>query len=299
MNKVITLQNISKKYKESIAVEDISFSIKKGEITAILGPNGAGKTTTISMMLGLLKPTNGSVKVFNLDPTEKKVREKIGAMLQEVSVMDGLKVIEIIKLFRSYYPNPFTVEELCQYTGLEEVDLKKRTNKLSGGQKRRLEFALALAGNPDILFLDEPTVGMDIHSRRLFWNTLHELKQRGKTIIFTTHYLQEADDSAERIILIHKGKVAAEGSPIEIKRKLSKQSVSFLLKGNIGVELFEEFPYVSEVYTRKGRTYLVTDQTDHVLSLLFERKLSVSDIQVEQGKLEEAFEQLTERKEIV
>lgn len=299
MEPIAVLNDVSKTFKNKKAVNQVSFTIKKGEIIAILGPNGAGKTTTIMMMLGLLEPTSGSVKIFNMHPKEKQVRERIGAMLQEVSVIDALKVSEIIELFRSYYPNSYSFSELVKLTGLNKEELQKRADKLSGGQKRRLGFALAMAGNPDLLFFDEPTVGLDISSRKIFWETIHHLKEEGKTIIFTTHYLQEADDVAERILLFHNGALIADGEPKDIKARLSKQTVSFILNEGISIETLKKLPSVTNLYQKYNRIYLEADNTDSVLAAIFEQKLDVSKIQVEQGRLEEAFAQLMENKEAV
>lgn len=299
MEQVIKLQNVTKKFKDKKAVYDISFSIKKGEIVAILGPNGAGKSTTMLMMLGLLEPTNGTVQVFQQSPKAKQVRERIGAMLQEVSVIDALKVKEVLHLFRSYYPKPMDFDELVSFTGLQEDALKQRANKLSGGQKRRLGFALALAGNPDILFFDEPTVGMDISSRKRFWDTVQVLKERGKTIIFSTHYLQEADDVAERILLFNEGVIVADGTPKEIKKQLSKQSVSFITNEDVSLNELQSLPIVLEVYRKNNRIYVVTEETDEILAHLFSNKLKVRDIQIQNGRLDEAFAQLTEKKEVI
>lgn len=299
MEQMISLQKVTKKFKDKEAVNEISFSINKGEVVAILGPNGAGKSTTMLMMLGLLEPTSGSVSIFNRNPKDKQVRERIGAMLQEVSVIDALKVKEVIQLFRSYYPSPMDFVELVQFTGLNEDDLKRKADKLSGGQKRRLGFALALAGNPDVLFFDEPTVGMDISSRKRFWDTIQALKERGKTIIFSTHYLQEADDVAERILLFHEGVIVADGTPKEIKRKLSKQSVSFIYQDGLPLEELRSLSVVSEIYVKNNRVYVVTEETDDIIAYLFEKKLKVQGIQVEQGRLDDAFAELTEKKEAI
>lgn len=293
MEYAVDIKQLTKVFKDNKAVDDVSFSIKRGEIVAILGPNGAGKSTTMLLMLGLLQPTNGEAKLFNADAKEKKIREKIGVMLQEVSLMDGLKVKEIIGLFRSYYPNPLSIDKLVRLTGLSDEDLNKRTEKLSGGQKRRVGFALALAGNPDLLFFDEPTVGMDISARKVFWETVKELADKGKTIIFSTHYLQEADDVAERIILFNKGKVIADGKPEELKGNLLKQSVSFVVNGPFSKENFLQLPQVSDVYVKGGRTFIITSNTDSVLAKIFADQLLVHDIAIEKGRLEEAFEQLT------
>lgn len=299
VEEVVSIEKATKKFKDKIAVDELSCSIQRGEVVAILGPNGAGKSTTILMMLGLLEPTEGKLEIFRMDPKEKAVREKIGAMLQEVSVIDTLTVKEIIQLFRSYYAAPMDFDELVALTGLKKEEMKKRADKLSGGQKRRLGFALALAGDPDLLFFDEPTVGMDITARKRFWDTVKALKEKGKTIIFTTHYLQEADDVAERILLFHKGKVVADGTPHAIKNKLTKQSVSFFENGAVPLDEIRSLAIVSDVYIKENRVFIVTEQTDDVLAYLFEKRIGVKGIEVEKGRLDEAFEQLTKNKEAI
>lgn len=293
MNEVIRLTNVSRTFQHKTAVDDVSFSIGRGEVVAILGPNGAGKTTTISMILGLLHPTKGEVRIFNQLPREKQVREKIGTMLQEVSVVTGLNVREILELVRSYYPQPLLLEELVTLTGLSEQDLRTRAEKLSGGQKRRLSFALALAGNPELIIFDEPTVGMDITSRNRFWQTVHQLAEQGKTIIFSTHYLQEADDAAKRILLFKDGAIVADGTPAQIKARISKQSVSFMVDPEKSLEALYLYHEVDDVFRKNNRVYVHTTNTDKVLELLFQEKIGAYDIQLERGKLEEAFEQLT------
>ena len=292
METIVDIKNLSKEFKGKKAVEDVSFSIQPGEVVAILGPNGAGKSTSILMMLGLLHPTSGEVSLFNQQPQHRKVRERIGVMLQQVSLMDALKVKEVLALFRSYYPNPLSMEELIRLTGLEESELNKRTEKLSGGQKRRVSFALAMAGNPDLLFFDEPTVGMDSNSRREFWARVRQHASEGKTILFSTHYLQEADDVATRILLFNQGKLIADGSPSTIKQRLLKKTVSF--KAEVfPIEQFLTLDHVSDIFEEKGRIVIQTDDTDLVLSSLFTEGVQVSDIAIDKGRLEDAFEQLT------
>lgn len=293
MNEVVSLTNVTKAFQHKLAVNDVSFSIGKGEVVAILGPNGAGKTTTISMILGLLKPTEGEVKLFNQRPNETNVREKLGTMLQEVSVIPGLKVREILELIQSYYRQPLPLKELVTLTGLTEQDLKTQAEKLSGGQKRRLSFALALAGNPELIIFDEPTVGMDITSRNRFWQTVSTLADQGKTIIFSTHYLQEADDAAQRIILFNDGAIVADGTPMQIKSRISKQSVSFKVEPERSLEKLYQHPEIEQIFRKNNRVYVQASNTDKVLELIFQEKLGAHDIQIEHGKLEEAFEQLT------
>lgn len=292
MKNVVEVTNLTKSFKNKRAVDDVSFNIKKGEVVALLGPNGAGKTTTILMMLGLLHPSQGNAKVFGDFAKKRTIKERIGVMLQEVSLMDGLKVKEILQLFRSYYPHPLSLEELIDITGLQKEDLKKRVEKLSGGQKRRVAFALALAGDPDLLFIDEPTVGMDVKSRKQFWKKIHQFAAKGKTILFSTHYLQEADDIADRIILFNKGTIVADGSPVEIKDKLTKQSVSFKTKDKFPKEAIINESFVTDCVIENGKVTVMTNNTDAVLKLIHQLSFDIQDIQIEKGRLEEAFEEL-------
>lgn len=294
MESIVEVSKLTKNFKDVKAVDNVSFSIKRGEIVAFLGPNGAGKSTTILMLLGLLKPTCGNVKLFNDDPKIRLVRERIGVMMQHVSLMDALKVRELLALFKSYYSNSLSMEQLINITGLSGSEVNKRTEKLSGGQRQRVGFALALVGNPDLLFFDEPTVGMDSSSRKMFWDKVRELAKEGKTIIFSTHYLQEADDVATRILLFKNGKIAADGSPESIKRNMLKQTVSFKVNGPFMYrEKFLKMNEVIELFEQKDRVTIVTENSDVILSKLFTDNISVSDIFVDRGSLEDAFVQLT------
>ncbi|MDH6429377.1 ABC transporter ATP-binding protein [Paenibacillus sp. FSL R7-0048] len=299
MDNIIEMHGVSKIYKDKKAVDNISFNIAKGSITAILGPNGAGKTTALGMLLGLIEPTEGTVELFGHHPKDKAVREKTGAMLQEVSVMDRLKVREIIDLIRSYYPKPMDMEFLIKATGLAPADLNRYAEKLSGGQKRSLGFALALAGNPELIFFDEPTVGLDITSRRRFWETVRGLAEQGKTIVFTTHYLQEAEDIADRILLFSKGHLVADGSPDEIKSRIVKRSVSFLPVGDRSQlrRNLLDLAAIEDCYEKDGRIHVTTEDTDEALKAIFVAGLPVKDVRIDQGRLDEAFEQLTMNQE--
>ncbi|MNC01092.1 Daunorubicin/doxorubicin resistance ATP-binding protein DrrA [compost metagenome] len=299
MDNIIEMHGVSKIYKDKKAVDNITFNIAKGSITAILGPNGAGKTTALGMLLGLIEPTEGTVELFGHHPKDKAVREKTGAMLQEVSVMDRLKVREIIDLIRSYYPKPMDMEFLIKATGLAPADLNRYAEKLSGGQKRSLGFALALAGNPELIFFDEPTVGLDITSRRRFWETVRGLAEQGKTIVFTTHYLQEAEDIADRILLFSKGHLVADGSPDEIKSRIVKRSVSFLPVGDRSQlrRNLLDLAAIEDCYEKDGRIHVTTEDTDEALKAIFVAGLPVKDVRIDQGRLDEAFEQLTMNQE--
>ncbi|WP_455676076.1 ABC transporter ATP-binding protein [Pradoshia sp.] len=294
---VVSFQDVSKVFKGKTAVEKVSFTINEGETVAILGPNGAGKTTTIMMMLGLMQVSDGKIEIFGQEAADRKIRERIGVMLQEVSMIDALKVHEVLKLFQSYYQNPLSYDELVAITGLDSSRLKQMANKLSGGQKRRLNFALALAGNPDVLFIDEPTVGMDVSSRRLFWETVHRLKEKGKTIIFTTHYLPEADEIASRILLFAEGRIIADGSPQTIKANLTKKSLSFDRNDTIMIDVLKQDPVITSVKVRDNRVIIESNDIDDVLRRLMQTDMHIQNVAVEQGRLEEAFELLTSSKE--
>ncbi|WP_150275392.1 ABC transporter ATP-binding protein [Paenibacillus tepidiphilus] len=295
MEQVIEVSNVSKSFRDKQALRSISFGVPKGSVTAILGPNGAGKTTLLSILLGLQEPSAGTAKVFGLPPQHQAVRARTGAMLQEVSVLDRLKAGEIIELVRGYYPHPVDTALLLEASGLAPGDLRRYAEKLSGGQKRSLGFALALAGNPDLLFFDEPTVGLDTVARRRFWERVRFLAGQGKTVLFTTHYLQEAEDYADRILLFSGGMLAADGSPAEIKSRIAKRSLSFRPAGDPRLlrEQLLQLPAIQGVEEHEGRLVVRAENADEALRLIFAGGLGVRDILVEQGSLEEAFEQLT------
>ena len=199
------------------ALSSVSINLRAGKILALLGPNGAGKTTAVKLLLGLLKPSNGSVEVFGADPQNVKTRQRMGAMLQSAAVPETLRVKEHIDLFSTYYPRPLKMSETIVRAGLEHVE-NRFFSDLSGGEQRRLMFALAICGDPDLLFLDEPTTGLDIEARRSMWAQIRALRAAGKTVLLTTHYLEEADQLADRIVVLKRGQIAADGSPAEIKR---------------------------------------------------------------------------------
>ncbi|MDT3428188.1 ABC-2 type transport system ATP-binding protein [Paenibacillus forsythiae] len=294
MDTVIEAQDVFKSFRDKQAVNGVSFSIAKGSVTAMLGPNGAGKTTMLSMMLGLLEPTQGSVTVFGRSPRDQAVRERTGAMLQEVSVMERLKAREILSLVRSYYPHPLDYGQLVQAAALGASDLNRYADKLSVGQKRSLGFALAIAGNPDLLFLDEPTVGLDIGARQRFWDTVRDLAARGKTILFATHYLQEAEDMADRILLFDRGTLAADGTPDEIKAGIVKRSVSFrslLDAASVRLRL-SAYPAIGECLLSEGRFHAAAHNTDEALAAIFASGIPAQDIRIDQGRLDDAFREL-------
>jgi ABC-type multidrug transport system, ATPase component len=289
MSYAIELNNVSKIYQGKKAVDNLTLKVEKGTVIALLGPNGAGKTTTISMILGLKQPTTGTIKLLGGSPKDIKVRNRIGAMLQEVSVIDNLKVAETIELFRNYYSNPLSLQELLRISGLEK-EKDKMAASLSGGQQRRLGFALAAAGDPDIIFLDEPTVGMDVTSRQMFWDTIRSMADKGRTVVLTTHYLEEADSLADRIVVINQGKVVADGSPSQIKAETTGRVISFTAGAAVTSEQLRALPGVIDVEWNGRRVKLHSRDTDRLIMTLIEQRIDMKDIEIQSGGLEDAFQ---------
>ena len=221
---VASLECVSKNYGQVRALRGVNFAVRAGEVVALLGPNGAGKTTAVKLLLGLMQPNGGRVRVFGGDPVNPQNRMRTGAMLQVGRVPETLRVREHIDLFSSYYSNPLPLNTVLAVAGLEKLRDRK-FGDLSGGQRQRALFALAICGDPDLLFLDEPTVGLDVEARRTLWEQIRRLVARGKTILLTTHYLQEADALADRIAVINQGEIIAEGTPAEIKAQTSGKRI--------------------------------------------------------------------------
>src|SRR5438477_9731531 len=209
---VASLASVSKSYGGVQALCAVDFRVRAGEVVALLGPNGAGKTTAVKLLLGLLQPNRGKVRAFGGDPLNPENRMRTGAVLQVAKVPETIRVREHIDLFSSYYRRPMPVQEVLATAGLEKLSDRK-FGDLSGGEKQRVLFALAICGDPDLLFLDEPSVGLDVEAPRMLWNEIRRFVLRGKTILLTTHYLQEADALADRIAIINKGRIIAEGTP--------------------------------------------------------------------------------------
>src|SRR5437667_10389101 len=221
---VARLESVNKNYGQVRALADFNFEVHGGELVALLGPNGAGKTTAIRLLLGLARPNSGKLTVFGGNPASTETHMRVGAMMQVGRVPETLRVREHVDLFSSYYPSPLPIAETLAIAGLE--DLKDRKfGTLSGGQKQRVLFALAICGAPDLLFLDEPTVGLDVEARHLLWQEIRNLLERGKTVVLTTHYLEEADALADRVAVINKGSIIAEGTPAEIKSRTAGKKI--------------------------------------------------------------------------
>ncbi len=288
---VASLEGVSKNYGEVRALRNVNFSVHAGQVVALLGPNGAGKTTAVKLLLGLMQPNSGRARVFGGDPVNPQNRIRAGAMLQVGRVPETLRVREHIDLFSSYYPNPLPLEEVLTAAGLEKVKDRK-FGELSGGQRQRTLFALAICGNPDLLFLDEPTVGLDVEARRALWEEIRRLVDRGKTVLLTTHYLQEADALADRIAVINQGAIIAEGSPAEIKAQTSGKRIRCITA--LSVASLLQIPGVTNVRQDREAVEINAGEAEPVVRELLGRDPALSGLEITSAGLEEAFLALTQ-----
>ena len=291
----IELQGLKKTYHSPSgpveAVRGVDVAVHPGETVALLGPNGAGKTTTVDMLLGLQEPDAGSVSVFGGPPDQAVKAGRIGAMLQVGGVLRDLTVRELVSMMAALFPAPLSVDRtlaMAQLDGLAE----RRTEKLSGGETQRVRFAVALVSDPDLLVLDEPTVGMDVESRRAFWTTIRELSGGGKTFLFATHYLEEADAYADRAVLMARGVVVADGPTTEIKALVGTRKIRATLP-DVPLESLEKLPGVTRAERRGEAVVLASSDSDASLRKLLEEFPEARDIEVRGAGLEEAFLQLT------
>ena len=281
-----TMSAVTHRYGDVVALDGLHLEIRAGEVLAVLGPNGAGKTTAIGLLLGSLRVQEGTVRVFGRDPGAVPVRMRRGAMLQVSGVPDTLTVAEHLELFCSYYPAPLPVSRLLAMAGLEELGAR-RYGRLSGGQKQRVMFALALAGDPELVFLDEPTTGLDVAARRSLWNEIRGLKAAGRTAVLTTHYLEEADALADRIAVIHQGRVVAEGTPAEIKSRTADRRVRCVTR--VGRDEVAALPGVVRVEVNGRRLEILTAQPEDLLRTLLAWDPDLRDLHVTGAGLEDAF----------
>lgn len=272
------------------ALDRLSFSLFPGEIVALLGPNGAGKTTAIRILLGLTQQTAGSASLFGADPRERQTRMRAGAMLQVGRMPESLRVREHIELFRGYYPRPLPLAEILRIAGLTGIQ-NKLFGELSGGQKQRVLFALALSGDPDLLFLDEPTLGLDIEARRALWTEVRALAARGKTVLLTTHYLEEAEALASRILVLKQGKLVAEGTPAELRSRAGAARIR--VRCELNQCQLQMLPGVSSVLADGHRWSLTTATPEVSLRALLAQDETISELEVAPMLFEEAFLSIT------
>jgi len=288
---VASLAGVNKNYGEVRALSGVDFKVRAGEVVALLGPNGAGKTTAVKLLLGLMQPNSGKVRIFGADPTNPENRLRTGAMLQVGRVPETLRVREHIDLFSTYYRKHLPVAEVLAAAGLEKLSDRK-FGDLSGGQKQRVLFALAICGDPDLLFLDEPTVGLDVEARRMLWDEIRRLVSRGKTVLLTTHYLQEADALADRIAVINQGKIIAEGTPSEIKAQTSGKKIRCVT--SLSLEVLRRIPGVREVFEDREAVEIHATEAEAIVRELLSRDAGLTGLEISSAGLEEAFLALTQ-----
>jgi ABC-2 type transport system ATP-binding protein len=284
------LHQASKSYGQVQALIGASLAVHAGEVLAVLGANGAGKSTALGLLTGRLGVDAGAVEVLGGDPRDASIRRGIGVMLQDGGLPDTLRVAEHIRLFSTYYPNPRPLAETLALAGLEDI-AKRPYAALSGGQQRRVQFALAICGRPALLFVDEPTVGLDVEARRNFWAVLRRLREEGTGIVLTTHYLEEADALADRIVLMAAGRVLAEDTPAGIKSRVSGKRLR--ARTSLDVAIVSAWPEVRSATIADGLVELVSDDAEGLLRRWLAADDVLSDLEVRALNLEEAFLSLT------
>ena len=287
----VRIERISKSFGALPAVNDLTIDIRRGETVALLGPNGAGKTTTISMLLGLVRPDHGRISIFGTDPESAVAAGMVGAMLQDGGLLAGVRIRELLEMLSRQYPAPMAVARACRLAQLEGLE-NRFVDRLSGGQTQRLRVAVALIGNPELLVLDEPTAAMDVEARRTFWRDIGAQATEGRTILFSTHYLEEADDHCDRVIVIGGGRLLADGTPAAIKSSVAMRAVRFSLDGR--PDGLDRLPGVSSMEVRGRHVELLCSDTDSTLRALLAQRADAHDIEVGGVGLEEAFLALTE-----
>jgi ABC-2 type transport system ATP-binding protein len=292
----VELTGLTKSFGAVRAVRGIDLSIAPGETVALLGPNGAGKSTTIDLMLGLLPPDAGTAMLFGKPAPQAVAEGRVSAMLQTGAVIRFLTVRELVTMMASLYPNPLPVEEAMAIAGVREL-ADKRTDKLSGGQTQRVRAAVALVANPDLLVLDEPTVAMDVEGRHQFWTFMRDVAASGKTVVFATHYLEEADSYADRIVLMARGRIVADGPTTEIKATVGVRTIRATLPAAPLAEL-TALPGVTAADSRGDGVVLTCADSDAAIRALLDRFPAARDIEISGAGLEDAFLALTSEPEI-
>jgi ABC-2 type transport system ATP-binding protein len=287
----IELRGVTKSYGAVQAVRGIDLVVQPGETVALLGPNGAGKSTTLDLVLGLGTADRGSVAVFGEPPATAVQRGWIGAMLQTGSVISELSVREVVTMLGSLYPDPIPVDDVIAAADIGDI-ADRRTNRLSGGQTQRVRVALALVSNPRLLVLDEPTVALDVEARRSFWATMRGFASDGRTVVFATHYLEEADAFADRIVLMANGVIVADGSATEIKARVGRRMIRATLPGG-AVTALATLPGVVQADRHGDTIELSCSDSDAAIRALLAAHPDVHDIEIRGAALEDAFIELT------
>jgi ABC-2 type transport system ATP-binding protein len=287
----VELRGLTKRYGPVVAVDSLDLRLEPGEVVALLGPNGAGKSTTVDMLLGLTRPDAGEVRLYGQTPREAVDQGLVGAMLQNSELPDDVTVAELVELYATLHRAPLRVDEALSRAGVADL-AKRRTSALSGGQQQRVRFALSIVSDPALLVLDEPTAAMDVQGRRDFWAAMRELAATDRTVVFATHYLEEADDFADRIVLLRSGRVVADGTGSEIKATVSGRVLRATVPGATHHAL-AALPGVAECEVRGEVVVLRCTDSDIALRALLTTHPGARDLEVTSLGLEEAFMALT------
>ena len=285
------LSGVSKRYGSVVALDGMDLQVRPGELLAVLGPNGAGKSTAISLLLGLQQPDKGVARLLGQSPLILDARRGVGVMMQDVALSPELRVSEQIELVASYYPDPLSPDDAMSMTHTTSLG-KRPYGKLSGGQKRQVQFAMAVVGRPRLLFLDEPTVGLDLAAREIMWAMLRELVGSGVSIVLTTHYLEEAESLADRVVVLAKGRVIASGTVREIRAVVGHKRIA--CSTSLSAELVASWPGVQNVSVERGRLQITAIDADTVVKRLVAADSSFQDLEVHSAGLAEAFTELTQ-----
>ena len=288
---VVSFENVSKHYGSLKAVDGLSLDLRKGETVALLGPNGAGKSTSLDMLLALRKPTSGKIKMFGSDPYHAVKSGQVGAMLQSGGLMPEVTVRELVTLVTGLHPRPVPVDTTLRRAGVAQI-AEQRVDRLSGGQTQRVRFALAIAGDVDLIVLDEPTTAMDVETRRLFWASMKEEVAEGKTLLFATHYLEEADQAADRILVINRGRLLADGTPAEIKARAGAKQLSFRL-GGVDEPFLLGLPGLVSLEIRNDVVHIQSRDSDATLYALLDAGYRPKEVEIGSLGLEQAFIAIT------
>ncbi|HEU5428289.1 MAG TPA: ABC transporter ATP-binding protein [Actinocrinis sp.] len=289
----VTFENVSKHYGQVKAVNELSLEIPRARTVAFLGPNGAGKSTSIDMLLGLRRPSSGTIRVFGKGPHDAITAGLVGAMLQSGGLISDVTVRELLTLMTKLHPRPVPVDEVLKRANIADI-AERKADKLSGGQTQRVRFAIAIAGDSDLIVLDEPTTGMDVENRQIFWQTMKTEAERGKTVLFATHYLEEADQIADQVIVINKGRLLANGTVADIKAQAGFQRISFRLPG-VTRDRLVMLPNVVSLEIISDRVQIQTSDSDKTFYSILDAGYRPEDIEITALGLEQAFVAITQQ----